>query len=143
MSYVTVEAMRLKFGESELIQLTDNEAPYQQAINMDKLNAAMQEADSEIDAYIGSRYPLPLQVMPPFLVNIGCNLARFYANTGDLSENDPIKARYDASIKTLTKISKGELTLGGSPAGESKTVATATNNVVFATGRRDFGGKGW
>ncbi len=143
MSYVTVEAMQLKFGERELIQLTDNEAPYQDAINMEKLNAAMQEANSEIDAYIGSRYPLPLQVMPPFLVNIGCNLARFYANTGDLAENDPIKARYDASIKTLTKISKGELTLGGSPAGESTPVKTSTNNVVFAIGRRDFGGKGW
>ena len=143
MSYVTVEAMQLKFGERELIQLTDNEAPYQHAINMDKLNAAMQEANSEIDAYIGSRYPLPLQVMPPFLVNIGCNLARFYGNTGDLAENNPIKARYDASIKTLTKISKGELTLGGSPAGESKPVKTAANNVVFSTGRRDFGGKGW
>lgn len=142
MSYVTVEAMQLKFGERELIQLTDTEAPYQDAIDMDKLNAAMQEANSEIDAYIGSRYALPLQVMPPFLVNIGCNLARFYAVTGDLSENDPIKTRYDASIKTLTKICKGELTLGGTPAGDSKPVQTA-NNVMFAVGRHDFGGRGW
>lgn len=143
MSYVTVEAMRLKFGEHELIQLTDTEQPYQDAINMDKLNAAMQEANSEIDAYVGSRYPLPLQVMPPFLVNIGCNLARFYAVTGDLGENNPIKTRYDASIKTLTKISKGELTLGGAPAGDSKPVQTAANNVMFVVGRHDFGGRGW
>lgn len=143
MSYVTVEAMRLKFGESELIQLTDHEEPYQYAINMDKLNAAMQEANSEIDAYVGSRYPLPLQTIPPFLVNIGCNLARYYAVTGDLSENDPIKSRYESSIKTLSKISKGELTLGGSPAGESKPVQTSANNVVFSVGRRHFGGGGW
>lgn len=142
MSYVTIDAMRRKFGESELIQLTDNEAPYQHAINTDKLNAAMQEANSEIDAYIGSRYALPLQIMPPFLVNIGCNLARFYANTGDLSENDAIKTRYDASIKTLTKISKGELTLGGAPAGDSKPVKTAANNVVFTVGRHDFRSNG-
>lgn len=141
--YVTIEALQLKFGERELIQLTDTEAPYQDAINMDKLNAAMQEANSEIDAYIGSRYALPLAVMPPFLVNIGCNLARFYAVTGDLSENDPIKTRYDASIKTLTKISKGELTLGGAPAGDSKPVPTASNNVMFSVGRHDFGGRGW
>lgn len=109
--------MRLKFGESELIQLTDNEAPYQHAINMDKLNAAMQETNSEIDAYIGSRYPLPLQVMPPFLVNI--SFVTWLVSMPIrviLAENHPIKARYDASIKTLTKISKGELTLGGSPA---------------------------
>jgi len=42
--YATVDAMRRKFGDSELIQLTDNEAPYLNAINMDKLNGAMQDA---------------------------------------------------------------------------------------------------
>ena len=141
--YATVKAMKLKFGETILIRLTDTERPYQGVINMEKLNSAMQEANSEIDAYVGSRYPLPLQVIPPFLTEIGCNLARYYAVTGDLSENDPIKNRYESSIKTLTKISKGELTLGSSPAGESKPVQTSSNNVVFAVGRRDFGNRGW
>ena len=141
--YATVKAMKLKFGETILIRLTDTERPYQGVINMEKLNSAMQEANSEIDAYVGSRYPLPLQVIPPFLTEIGCNLARYYAVTGDLSENDPIKNRYESSIKTLTKISKGELTLGSSPAGESKPVQTSSNNVVFAVGRRDFGDRNW
>ena len=141
--YATVDAMKRKFGERELIQLTETEPPYLDTINIDKLNAAMQEANSEIDAYVGSRYPLPLQTIPPFLIEIGCNLARYYAVTGDLSENDPIKNRYESSIKTLTKISKGDLTLGGSPAGESKPVQTSSNNVMFSVGRRDFGNGGW
>jgi len=141
--YATVEAMRLKFGETILIRLTDTEKPYQGVINMDKLNSAMQEANSEIDAYVGSRYALPLRIIPPFLTEIGCNLARYYAVTGDLAENDPIKNRYESSIKTLTKISKGELVLGSSPVGESKPVQTSSNNVMFAVGRRDFGNGGW
>jgi len=141
--YVTAVAMQHKFGETILIRLTDTEKPYQGVINMEKLDSAIQEANSEIDAYVGSRYPLPLQTIPPFLVNIGCNLARYYAVTGDLAENDPIKNRYESSIKTLTKISKGELTLGGSPAGESKPVQSSTNNVMFSVGRRDFGNGGW
>ena len=141
--YATAEAMQRKFGETLLIRLTDTEKPYQGVINIEKLDSAMQEANSEIDAYVGSRYPLPLKVIPPFLVNIGCNLARYYAVTGDLSENDPIKNRFESSIKTLTKISKGELTLGGSPAGESKPVQTSSNNVQLAVGRRDFGNRGW
>ena len=141
--YATVDVMKRKFGERELIQLTETEPPYLDTINIDKLNAAMQEANSEIDAYLGSRYPLPLQTIPPFLIEIGCNLARYYAVTGDLSENDPIKNRYESSIKTLTKISKGDLTLGGSPAGESKPVQTSSNNVMFSVGRRDFGNGGW
>lgn len=141
--YATVDAMKAKFGEQELIQLTDHEEPYQYVINLTKLNSAIEEANSEIDAYVGSRYSLPLQIIPPFLVNIGCNLARFYAVTGDLAENDPIKNRYDASLKTLSKISKGELTLGGSPAGESKPIQSASNNVMFMTARKDFGGNRW
>ncbi len=141
--YATVDAMRRKFGDSELIQLTDNEAPYLNAINMDKLNGAMQEANSEIDAYVGSRYALPLHIVPPFLVEIGCNLARYYAVTGDLSENDPIKNRYESSIKSLTNISKVELILGGSPVGESRPVQSSSNNVMFTVGRRDFGNGGW
>lgn len=141
--YATADAMREKFGERELIQLTDTEEPYQYAININKLNRAMREANSEIDAYVGSRYSLPLQTIPPFLVEIGCNLARYYGVTGDLTENDPIKNRYESSIKTLTKISKGELTLGGSPAGESKPVQSSGNNVMFTVGRRDFGNGGW
>lgn len=141
--YATVGVMKRKFGETILIRLTDTEKPYQGVINMEKLDAAMQEANSEIDAYVGSRYPLPLQTIPPFLIEIGCNLARYYAVTGDLSENDPIKNRYESSIKTLTKISKGDLTLGGSPAGESKPVQTSSNNVMFSVGRRHFGNGGW
>lgn len=141
--YVTVAAMIDKFGERELIQLTDTEAPYLDAINLTKLNAAIEEANSEIDAYIGSRYALPLQTVPPFLKNIGCNLARYYAVTGDLSENDPIQDRYKNSLKTLERVSKGVLTLGGSPAGEATAVNTANNNVMMQVGRRHFGGSNW
>ncbi|MUT41125.1 DUF1320 domain-containing protein, partial [Acinetobacter baumannii] len=51
--YATADAMIKKFGERELIQLTDNEeSEYLDAINYDKLNAALQEANSEIDGYL-------------------------------------------------------------------------------------------
>ncbi|MDR8274174.1 DUF1320 domain-containing protein, partial [Acinetobacter baumannii] len=40
--YATADAMIAKFGECELIQLTDNEAPYLEVINYDKLNKALQ-----------------------------------------------------------------------------------------------------
>lgn len=141
--YATVEQLKRKFGESELIQLTDNEQPYTNAINYNKLNAAIEEANSEVDAYIGSRYTLPLHPIPPFLANIACNLVRYYAVTGDLSENDPIKTRFDSSIKTLTKIAKGEISLGGAPAGGSPSTQSSANNVIFTVGRHDFGSSSW
>ncbi|MCU4455339.1 DUF1320 domain-containing protein [Acinetobacter pittii] len=144
MSYATAEAMIKKFGEHELIQLTDNEeAEYTDAINYDKLNAALQEANSEIDGYLIGRYKLPLQPVPPFLESIACHIARYHACTGAMSENDPIKTRYENAIKTLKEIAKGIISLGNAPAGEAEPVKTSSNNVLFQVGRNDFGGKGW
>jgi len=140
--YATAEAMIYKFGEREIIQLTDNEAPYQDVINYDKLNAALQEANSEIDGYL-SRYNLPLQTVPPFLESIACHMARYHACTGAMSDNDPIRKRYDDALRTLKEISKGNINIGSSPAGESKPIQTSSNNVMFRVGRNDFGGSKW
>lgn len=141
--FATLEAMTEKFGERELIGLTDNEKPYQDVINMDKLNAAMDEANSEIEGYIAARYSLPLQTVPPFLKSLACHMARYHACTGAMSDNDPIKTRYENAVKSLKEISKGTIALGGSPIGESTPVKTSNNSVVMNIGRHDFGGRGW
>ncbi|HAK16757.1 MAG TPA: DUF1320 domain-containing protein [Acinetobacter junii] len=141
--FATLEAMIEKFGERQLIELTDNEQPYQDVINMNKLNAAMNEANSEIEGYIASRYSLPLQTTPPFLQSLACHMARYYACTGAMSDNDPIKSRYENAVKSLKEISKGTIALGGSPVGESSPVQTSNNSVVLSVGRRHFGGQSW
>lgn len=141
--YVTVDVMVRKFGESELVTLTDNERPYQDVINHDKLQAAMDAANTEIDCYIAGRYKLPLQTIPPFLTDLACNMARYHACLGNVATNGDIQMRYDSAIKVLEKISKGLIQLGGSPAGESEPIKTSSNNVILTVGRRDFGGRNW
>ncbi|WP_336021369.1 gp436 family protein [Acinetobacter pittii] len=143
MSYATADAMIKKFGEHELIQLTDNVQPYQDVINYDKLNAALQEANSEIDGYLMGRYKLPLQTVPPFLESLACHIARYHACTGAMTDDDPIRTRYIDAINKLKDISKGIVGVGGTPAGESEPVKTSSNNVMFQVGRHDFGSKGW
>ncbi|HEN9575949.1 TPA: DUF1320 family protein, partial [Acinetobacter baumannii] len=128
--YATADAMIKKFGEHELIQLTDNVEPYLDGINYDKLNAALQEANSEIDGYLMGRYKLPLQTVPPFLESLACHIARYHACTGAMTDDDPIRTRYDDAIKKLKDISKGIVGVGGTPAGESEPVKTSSNNVM-------------
>ena len=70
-------------------------------------------------------------------------MTRFHASTGTMSDNDPIKTRYDNAIKTLKEISKGLIALGGTPTGEAAPVKTASNNVMMTIGRHDWGGQGW
>lgn len=141
--YVTVDAMIAKFGEDELTELTDTVQPYQEGINQIKLNEAIEAANSEIDGYIGTRYALPLQAVPPFLKSVGCDLAYYHACLGDAVLNERAKLRYDNGIKVLTNIAKGILNLGGAPAGQSEPVKTASNNVMMSVGRHDFGHGGW
>lgn len=141
--FATLQAMRDKFGERELIELTDIEQPYTDTINVTRLNAAMQQANSEIEGYIGGRYPLPLQTVPPFLQSIACDMTRYHASTGAMSENDPIKTRYDAALKTLKEISKGTIQIGGNPTGEAAPIQSSNNAIVIAASRKDFGGRNW
>ena len=141
--FATLDAMRDKFGERELIELTDIEAPYTNQINTNRLNAAMQQANSEIEGYIGTRYTLPLQTVPPFLQSIACDIARYHGSTGAMSENSPIKTRYDTAIKTLKEISKGTLQIGGNPTGEAAPIQSSNSAIVINVGRKDFGGRGW
>ncbi|OTG87697.1 hypothetical protein B9T31_04150 [Acinetobacter sp. ANC 4558] len=141
--FATVQSMLEKFGERELIQLTDTQEPYTDQINLIKMQAALDEANSEIEGYIAGRYSLPLQTIPPFLQSLACHMARYHACTGAMSDNDPIRTRYENAIKSLKEISKGAIALGGSPAGESEPLKTANNSVVMTIGRHDFGGKGW
>lgn len=143
MSYVTLNAMLEKFGEKELIELTDNEQPYQHQINQGKLQAAMNAANSEIDGYLAGRYSLPLVNAPAFLTSLGCDMAHFHASVGDTQETERTKTRYGIAVKNLTNISKGLISLGGAPAGESVPSKTSANNVQWDVGRRDFGGSRW
>lgn len=143
MQFATREAMIKKFGERELIQLTETEAPYLNEINEDKLKDALDAANSEIESYIASRYTLPLQIVPPFLQALACQMTRYHGNSLVMTEKSPIKMQYDAAIKTLKEIAKGTLQLGGSPVGESAPIQSSNNSVVMTIGRHDFGGRGW
>ena len=138
MGYVTVEAMLAKFGEKELIDLTSS-GGFSIAINFDKLQLALDAANSEIDGYLSGRYELPLQTVPAFLVSLGCDMAHFHASVGETLETTRTKTRYEIANKNLINISKGLVALGGAPAGASAPAPTSSNNVMWSVGRRDFG----
>lgn len=140
MSYVTVAAMIAKFGEQEIINLTSGSG-FSTAINEVKLQAVLDAANSEIDGYLIGRYTLPLQVIPAFLVSIGCDIAHFHGSVGETVETNRTKSRYEIAIKNLINISKGLVSLGGAPAGESAPQSTSANNVMWSVGRNDFKGR--
>ena len=74
MGYATQQDLVERFGEEELIQLTDRE--HAQLIVADVIDRALSDADAEIDSYLGVRYTLPLVSIPVLLVGVAANIAR-------------------------------------------------------------------
>jgi phage gp36-like protein len=130
MIYATRSDMLARYGERELIALTDREDTGQ--INAVVLNRALDDAAATVDGFVGKVYRLPLvgclkpavppgtpqAVSPPQLTRIACDLARYYLYT-DLPDEHEVSRRHKAVMGELDALAKGKTQLvcpwGGSP----------------------------
>lgn len=72
---------------------------------------AVDQANSYVDTYIGSRYTLPLSEIPAILTNIATRIAIYNIITmarPDLLD-DIVIANYESALAELTKIKDGEI----------------------------------
>ena len=128
MSYCTPQDMIDRFGENELIDLTDRDDTG--AINADVLGRAIDDASAKIDSYLGSRYQLPIDPLPPILVRYACDIARF--NLYDESVPDVVETRHKDATRFLELVAAGKVLLGVNHQGESP-VMTDNQSVMSAS----------
>ena len=133
MIYATVADLVARFGELELVQLTDLVNIPPSVIDTARVETKVDDACAFIDGYVGQVYRLPLagcakpvtvvgtapeMVPPPVLVRIACDLARYYLHD-DLAPENEVYRRYKAAVKELEAIAAGGAQLacpwGGSP----------------------------
>jgi phage gp36-like protein len=131
MIYAKPSDMAERYGERELIALTDRDGTGEMGVAV--LVRALADAQAFIDGYVGKVYQLPLlgcvqpatqsgalpvYVAPPVLTRIACDLARYYLYT-DLPDEHEVTRRHKAVVAELKAI--GELATqlvcpwGGSP----------------------------
>lgn len=115
MAYVTEQQLIERFGERELIQLTDRDGSAA-AIVSSVLDGAIADASSEADAYVGTRYDLPLSIVPDSLVRVVSDIVRY--RLYDEAATDQVRKRYEDAIKFLVGIAKGTISVGTLPPGE-------------------------
>ena len=134
MPYATRQGMIDRFGEEELIQLTDRATPPTDMIDDAVLDAALNDADAEINGYIQARYPLPLASVPLQISRVARDIARYYLYDDSVTET--VENRYKEAIKTLEQIAKGVVHLGLDPVGEttasSASPETSADAPVFS-----------
>ncbi len=102
-TYCTSAHMINRFGQNELIQLTDRVNGV--AIDTTVLSAAIADASSEIDSYIGGL--IEPGDPPAHLVRIACDLARYHLYD-DLS-NEEVRIRHENALRWLQDAAAGKI----------------------------------
>ena len=130
MAYCTQQDMIDRFGELELIQLTDRHDV--NAIDPDVLDRAVERGASDIENYCRDRYVLPLSPVDPMIVAMNADLARFYLYDEDPS--DIVQKRYDTAMRFLRDISNGTIKLSST----LRTGSGSSGSPQFDSGDRVF-----
>jgi len=113
MSYVDLQGLIDRFGNDELIQLTDTTGSG--VVDAAVVNRAIADVDGEIDAYLVRRMTLPLATVPSALARLAASMVRYYLYRD--AAPDLVKDQYDAAVKFLKAVAAGTASLGPDTAG--------------------------
>jgi phage gp36-like protein len=132
MAYAAVQDLIDRFGERELIQLTDRAEPAAGTIDLVVAGKALSDADELINGYVAVVYTLPLSTTPAILTDVACLIARYRLHR---EPTDKVKYDYEDALKRLERIAKGLVKLPGE-AGDAPAPAAG---VILTSGNpRDF-----
>jgi phage gp36-like protein len=140
MTYATQQNMIDRFGSQELIELTDRSNTG--AIDATVLGQALADANTEIDSYLFSVCTLPLATVPPRLIKIAADIARYELYGARCT--DQVRARYTDAIAFLKAVVTGTASLGldttNQPVAEVGGVGMNAKQPVFAAGDNTVAG---
>ncbi len=142
--YAKAEDLRLLCAEKELVQLARDgqgqgwEHEHVQAT----LAEAIDQADGEIDAYIGAKVELPLQTVPRLIANLSAKIAVYNLMRRRPSVPDHWESEYKRCLSLLEKIASGKLALGLA-SDDDKGAGTAFAAPVVIAPEPVFGADTW
>ncbi|MEX3688861.1 gp436 family protein [Paraburkholderia sp. BR14263] len=115
MAYATSDDMVRRFGETEMIEITDRDLTG--VVDAAVAGNALDDASAEIDTYLAGRYTLPFAGTPRFIAGLCCDIARYRLCIGETRMTEEINSRYKAAIRFLELAAAGKVTLGELPSG--------------------------
>lgn len=107
MTYATLADLIERAGATEILQIADRNRDG--TADPEVIAAALQDADNEIDGYVGAKYALPLASVPKLLTTWAVSIARH-----TLFRNGPpehVVKDYERAIAALKDVSRGLISL--------------------------------
>lgn len=132
-SYATIESMITRFGNEDLVGVTDTETPYTGEINLIKLQAAINAANAEVDAYLSKQLHVPTVLSSPFVQMMACDIARYHVTLGNSRVSERDEKRYALAVANLKQVNEGKIGIG---AGTAETNAQPSVNLAQMTSGR-------
>lgn len=133
MPYCTKQNLIDRFGEQEMIQLTDHDMTAGAIVDA-VLNRAIDDATAEINGYL-TAYTLPLASVPANFELMACNITRYHLYNDSATEL--VKERYKQGIKYLEKVAAGDIDLAPDTSGA--VVQETSDSVEFSSSSSVFG----
>lgn len=109
MPYAVQQDIIDRYGSDSLYVAFDRDG--NGALDTDAVTRSLSDASEEIDTYLIGRYPLPLAATPKILTFICVDIA-MYKGSNATAVTEEKRTRYEDAIRLLTKIAKGEISLG-------------------------------
>ena len=119
MTYAVQQDLIDRYGESELIQLTDKTNSGE--IDAPAVARALTDTDSEINGYLATRMATPLAVVPSVVVDKACQIARYKLSVDHASAR--VTQDYQDALVWLANVAKGLVSLGDATAQATPTAA--------------------
>lgn len=135
MAYATAQDLIDRFGEDELVQLTDRALTggYDAAV----VNAALADAGALVEGYLAGRYRVPVAPVPPLLRRLACDIARHVLHGKAAGET--VRAGHDDALRVLRDLADGRAALAGATAATGADVpAAAPGRVLYQAPERRF-----
>lgn len=107
MPYCSLADLQSRFGDAELLRIADRDRDDE--IDTDIVDVALNDATNEIDAYVATRYTVPMNPVPAILKRICADIARY--RLYDENPLDEVESRYKQAITTLRDIANGRASL--------------------------------
>ena len=139
MSYSTKEEVREMLKDDALNAIIGDtfiEDPTEREAKIGPIiEAAIEDADAEIDGYLAKRYKVPFEQAPKVLVKFSKDIAVYnlFSRIGidEGSDQKNYLNRYNAAIKFLTLVAEGKVSIGAQaddPATAASTGFAAKSN---------------